>query len=249
MNIKSLQKNWDELGKTDPLWAIITAPENKGNQCDINDFFATGKTEIEFVLSSIQALEIAPSHQKALDFGCGVGRLTQALANHFDEVHGVDIAPSMIDLARKFNRYDRRCIYHVNAQNDLSLFGDHSFDFIYTNITLQHMQPKYSRKYIQEFFRLLSSDGVLVFQLPSERNYQNLGEKAKELIYKMARNTGVLYSLYHLAKYGTAARMEMYGIEKEKVIDLIETNGGKLVDSKPANTPNWSSFQYYCQKK
>ena len=249
MNIKSLQKNWDELGKLDPFWAIITAAENKGNNCDINKFFATGKTEIEAVIASLQLLEINLSYRKALDFGCGAGRLTQALADWFDEVHGVDIAPSMIELAQKHNAHDRKCIYHLNNQNNLRIFDDQSFDFIYTNMTLQHMQPQYSKNYLQEFLRVLSADGVLIFQLPSEQNYQNPGEKARELIYKAARNTGLLYSLYHQAKYGTAARMEMYGIRKEQVIELIESNSGKIVDIKPVPIPKWSSFQYYCRKK
>ena len=40
------------------------------------------------------------ARRSALDFGCGIGRLSQALAEHFDQVYGVDISPKMIELAR-----------------------------------------------------------------------------------------------------------------------------------------------------
>ncbi len=55
--------------------------------------------------------QISFPKRRALDFGCGVGRLTQALARHFNIVDGVDIAPSMIELANQFNRSGGRCRY------------------------------------------------------------------------------------------------------------------------------------------
>jgi SAM-dependent methyltransferase len=48
------------------------------------------------------------------------------------------------------------------------LFHDDFFDFIYTNIVLQHMRPEYSKAYLKEFLRVLSPGGLLVFQLPTE---------------------------------------------------------------------------------
>ncbi len=41
---------------------------------------------------------------KALDFGCGVGRLTQALADYFNEVAGVDVSPTMVNKALEYNK-------------------------------------------------------------------------------------------------------------------------------------------------
>ena len=120
-------------------------------------------------MNYIDSLEITLSGNKALDFGCGVGRLTQALCLYFDQCYGVDIAPSMIELAEKYNRYTRKCRYYINSAQDLSLFENNSFNFIYSNIVLQHMEPKYSKNFIKEFIRVLAGDGLLIFQIPSER--------------------------------------------------------------------------------
>ncbi len=168
MNLKNLQKNWNEFGKTDPLWAILTGSDKKGKKWKTEEFFKTGVREVDSVMKYAESLSISISHRRALDFGCGVGRLTQALTNYFDEVYGVDIAPSMIKLANKYNKYEKRCHYFLNEVNDLKLFEDNSFDFIYSNIVLQHMEPEYSKNYIKEFLRILTPEGIAIFQIPSE---------------------------------------------------------------------------------
>ena len=80
----------------------------------------TGAREIRDVMSYVEGLSIPLRRRRALDFGCGVGRLTQALVRYFDEVCGVDIAPSMIEWARKYNGCGDHCLYFVNASDDLA---------------------------------------------------------------------------------------------------------------------------------
>jgi SAM-dependent methyltransferase len=167
MELKELQKNWHTFGKTDPLWAILTLPGKSGGKWDPEEFFATGRTEIAADLRKVKALGIRLRKGRALDFGCGVGRLTQALCRYFGECHGVDIAPSMIELARKYNRYGSHCHYHLNETDSLAAFADGTFDYIHSCIVLQHMEPRYSKNYLREFLRLLAPGGVLVFQIPS----------------------------------------------------------------------------------
>lgn len=121
------------------------------------------------MLARVDALKLPLTRGRALDFGCGVGRATQALALHFDEVVGIDIAPSMIKLADQFNRHGEKCRHLVNDSKDLHLFPDDHFDFVFSTIVLQHMRPEYSTGYIQEFVRILRPGGVAVFQIPSER--------------------------------------------------------------------------------
>ena len=167
MNLRRLRRHWDALGRTDPLWAVLTVPEKRGNRWGVEEFFATGGEEIEEVMGNLRSLGLEPKPGRALDFGCGPGRLTQALADRFDEAWGVDIAPSMIELANRYNRHPGRCRFFVNDSPDLSLFEDGSFDFIYSNITLQHIEPRYQEPYLTELLRVLAPGGLFVFQLPS----------------------------------------------------------------------------------
>ena len=145
MNIKRLRRHWDALGKTDPLWANLTNDDKRGGKWDADEFFLTGEQEIEEVMDFVGSLSVTFPYGRALDFGCGVGRLTQALAARFDEVWGVDIAPSMIEAANRYNRHPGTCHYYLNDRTDLTRFEDGSFDFIYSNIVLQHMRPRDQR--------------------------------------------------------------------------------------------------------
>ena len=167
MRIEELQQNWDAFGRIDPLWAILSVPAKANNRWDLDEFFATGVAEIQDVFKYLDSLGVDPPRKRAFELGCGVGRITQALCQYFDECDGVDIAPSMIELARKYNRYSPRCKYHVNGKDDLSAFHSERFDFVYSRLVLQHMQPAYSKRYLAEFARILRSGGIGVFQLPT----------------------------------------------------------------------------------
>jgi hypothetical protein len=51
MRLGTLQRHWDEYGRSDPLWAILTAPEKKGNRWSIDEFLQTGRDEIDALIA------------------------------------------------------------------------------------------------------------------------------------------------------------------------------------------------------
>src|ERR1700741_1477973 len=128
---RDLRESWQSLGTDDPLWAILSDPRAKGGKWSVDEFLRTGQIEIELVFSWLgeQGLT-AISYGRALDFGCGAGRLTQALAKRFDRCTGVDVAASMLEAARKLDP-PRNCEFVLNERSDLRVFPDQSFDFIY----------------------------------------------------------------------------------------------------------------------
>ncbi|MBK7500127.1 MAG: methyltransferase domain-containing protein [Ignavibacteriales bacterium] len=202
------------LGK-DPMWAILTDPTKKDNKWQPGEFFETGINNIELVIKYAKQLNLNINYNKAIDFGCGIGRLTQALAMKFNEVIGIDIAPSMINAAEYHNRFKQRCKYVLNNKYDLSFIPSSDIDFIYTIITLQHMKPKFSKGFIQEFMRVLKKDGVLIFQIPSRRKNQLLVNEQK---------------LDEVQSFDIANPvMEMHGVFKDEVIKLLTDCSGKII--------------------
>jgi SAM-dependent methyltransferase len=180
MSFDALQKTWNTLGEVDPFWAILTDPNKKNNQWDVNLFFEFGRLEINGIFQEMDCLGLPVLHGRALDFGCGVGRLTQALSTHFEEAHGVDVAASMIKLANELKPPEQNCHYHLNEEQDLGLFADDFFDFIYSRLVLQHMHPMFSKKYMGEFIRVLRPGGLIAFQLPS--GIRRAAEQEEDLI-------------------------------------------------------------------
>jgi SAM-dependent methyltransferase len=158
---------WDAHATRDPLWAVLSEAGKESRRWDVRRFFQTGLNEVALMFYELESRGIAVNHGAALDFGCGVGRLTQALATRFGQVVGVDVSPRMIDTATALNPFPERARFVWNGEPHLRQFRGATFDFIYTNLVLQHIVPEISEVYLREFIRLLRPGGILVFQLPS----------------------------------------------------------------------------------
>ena len=167
MNLDDLQQHWDAFGRRDPMWAILTDPARQGRRWTAAEFFATGAEEIGAFMAEATALGLPRHRRRALDFGCGLGRLTQALAVHADSVVGLDVAPSMIEQARVFNQRGARVEYRVQAAPPFAGVVGRTIDLVYTGRVLQHIAPEYARRYIGELARVLAPGGFLSFDVPS----------------------------------------------------------------------------------
>lgn len=166
MKLERLSEDWNELAEEDALWAVLAEPGKHGGRWDVDEFLATGEREVAGVLETASGLALPREHGRALDFGCGVGRLTRALATRFDHCVGVDISSEMVERARKLNADRENCEFVVNVAADLSRFEDASFDFVYSSKVLQHLPSgKLARDYVSEFVRVVKPGGLVVFQL------------------------------------------------------------------------------------
>lgn len=224
MTLESVKRTYEKLGRDDPLYAVLSRKELRHNKWDPAEFFRTGKREIRGILEYVDQLGLSLLRQRALDFGCGVGRLSQALAGHFEHVVGLDIAESMVERAREYNCHGDRVDYLVNTTDNLEVLESKSFDFVYTNITLQHIPPVPAGKYIREFFRVLRPGGVAIFQVPNGRPYKPGSVQA--WLYTLRRR--------HLRRIWKVARgrpaVEMHYIARQQVKCIVEESGGRLVD-------------------
>jgi len=245
MKLQELQRNWNIYGETDPLWSILSASGKQGGKWDTTAFFETGVREIAEVMESLERLGVQLQRQRALDFGCGVGRLTQALGGHFNNVVGVDIAPSMIAQAGALNRLGERCQYFLNDAPNLKIFNKDSFDFIYSKYVLQHMTQTYVIGYLNEFLRVLATQGVLVFQLPSEYHPEREHRTTKQAVARMAPRK--LLDTYR--KLRNKPIMEMHPIPRDQIIQVLESAGARVVHV--ADDPHdgrWTSLLYFAYK-
>lgn len=217
MDLNELARYWDAFGKSDPFWAIVSWPGKEGGKWDTEEFFLTGVHDLEPIIQSAGLT----SREMALDFGCGVGRLSQAMTRYFKHVIGVDISPVMINLAEKYNRFGERCQYQV-CEN-LKHFRDNTFDFILTILVLQHIEPKYSKNYIRDFVRILKPGGKLVFQIPSEP-----------------------IQTYH--EHNPKSPIEMYGVPKIEILKLLDQGTVLNIQDASDFTPGWRGFLYWITK-
>jgi SAM-dependent methyltransferase len=247
-----LQQDWDDLAKIDPMWAICSDPAKQQGKWPVTDFFTTGRHQLRNVLETIGSLGVVLSRGVALDFGCGLGRLTQALAEEFDRVYGVDISREMIERAERLNKFGEKCKYVVNPMGHLRIFDDDSFDFIYTDIVLQHMPPGLMLGYIREFIRTLKVEGILVFRVPIQRldqdietiNLRRLPKYHPKRIWNKLRGLLVGHDqtdrYYRLAalglskswlynRFGFRPEIQMHTLDEAVIRKLIIERGAKLI--------------------
>ncbi|HEX9710770.1 MAG TPA: class I SAM-dependent methyltransferase [Candidatus Thermoplasmatota archaeon] len=224
MGLKHVRETYEAWGRDDPFHAVLTRPEYLHGAGDPEAFFRTGREEIGRLMAYLGELGLAVERGRALDFGCGVGRLSQALAEPFDEVIGVDISAPMVAKAAELNRHGERVRYLVNTGDDLALLDDGSFDFAYSSITLQHIPPRYVRRYVAEFFRVLRPGGVAVFQMRSGPRHGpgSLGE----LLYTLNRE----HFRRFLQRLRGKPTYEIHYLARSEVEEVVARSGGRMVD-------------------
>ena len=165
MSFVQHKRDWEALGTMDPFWAVASHPQYRFGRWDVDALFQTGERVIGEVMESAARLGYPAGRESALDFGCGVGRLTRALATHFSRCYGVDISVNMIEQAKALNRQHGGCEFLVIQEDYLGIFADNSFDLVVSFRVLQHLpSADLIRKYVADLLDVLRPDGLLVFQ-------------------------------------------------------------------------------------
>jgi SAM-dependent methyltransferase len=157
-------EEWEELARREPYFPVLT---NEGVREDA--FLETGEADISLLLSAIASIlgrEIRPAC--ALDFGCGAGRLTLPLARRSTQVVACDVAPTILEHARR--NADEAGLRNVTFIETAELAGlpDGQFDFVCSLLVFEHIRPAEGYELIRTLLRLLGPGGVAALQLTFE---------------------------------------------------------------------------------
>lgn len=231
-DIADVSRTWTKLGGEDPMWAVLTDKGKSRNRWSPEDFLATGVDEVSTVMSRLGELDLQVGRGRALDFGCGAGRLSHGLASAgFEEVLGCDISPTMLDKARQIVP-DPACRFVQVTGTDLAAVETDSVDLVYSCRVLQHMPPALSHEYIREFWRIARPGAVVVFQMPTQPSSSVAGRLLAALPTPVAR---------------TLRRgMEMHATPVSDVELLVASLGARVVAADPDASagPRWDGRLY-----
>jgi SAM-dependent methyltransferase len=248
VRLDRLERDWQDLATLDPLWAILAEPERQYGRWDLKEFFDTGARDVSEVLRAADRLGCTPNRGRALDFGCGVGRLTRALSSEFEECYGIDISSKMIRSALELNADVANCRFLVNVAPDLAVFDAETFDFVLSMIVLQHMpSQRVALRYVAEFLRVLRPEGLVVFQLPTEiplRNRRQLRRRA----YSLLRGVGVSERFLY-ARVGLNP-VRMIAVPRGEVEAAVAESGGRVIRAAPDDlAEGMGSHRYYVARE
>jgi SAM-dependent methyltransferase len=236
VDLATQRRDWEDLSRLDPLWAVLSEPSKRFGGWSPEEFLESGERDVESFLKVCGRHGLPRSHRRALDFGCGAGRLTRALSYRFESCVGVDIAQHMIDVARDLNRDRPGCEFLLNADADLARFEDASFDFVVSHIVLQHVPGRDAiLRYIDDFVRVLRPGGALVFQLPSSVPVWarlHLSRRLYLILRRLGVSADTLYTRLRLQP------MHMSFLASDVVSRRLEDGGAQVIELVTASEPN-----------
>jgi SAM-dependent methyltransferase len=226
---------WEDWARVDPLWAVVTAPGQQNGQWDVEEFFASGRATIDSLWSQSRSSGLPVDRRRALDFGCGVGRLSRALGAHVDHVLGLDISASMIASAKEHNAAYPNLDFAVHDDVDLRGFEDGSFDVVCSLLVLQHI-PSVAmiEGYLMELTRVLAPGGVMMLGLPSRvseparPNDLRSRLRVRSRLASAMRRAGVSPSFLYKHMHWRP-EMPMNAVSPDRMTALLEGAGAQVV--------------------
>lgn len=162
-------QDWVKWGQQDPYFAVITNDKYRtGNLNDAarQEFFDSGQHHVHYVLDACRRIAGAGfSPARALDFGCGVGRVTLALAGQAGSVLGLDVSPNMlVEAQRNAEQVGLLNVDFLLSGDDLSTLPV-DFDLVHSCITFQHIDIARGRSLFHQLVARLAPGGVGAIQI------------------------------------------------------------------------------------
>lgn len=209
-----VRQAWTHLGEVRPFHSVLSSerflPKNIGKS--EAEFWISGEREAAVIETLLAAQGVRDLGSKtAVEYGCGLGRITLPLGQRFASVHGYDISPTHLDGARaRAQRLGTTNVeFHLRADN---FFTDlEKCDFFYSNIVFQHNPPPIILQLIRLALKSLKPGGLAAFQCQVYRKDYS-------------------FSLPDYLAESPNSDMEMHAIPQAEVLAMIASSGCTLVE-------------------
>jgi SAM-dependent methyltransferase len=223
-------RSWNDWGELDPYWAILSRRDRRGSW-DVEEFFRSGDDDVAVLMQRAAEYGYPEQRGRALDYGCGVGRITRALAAHFAFTLGVDVAPTMVARAQELHR-DIANVEFREAATPAELTDAGRFDLVWCILVLQHLGSVPS---IEEALRglcaLVAPQGLIVVEIPaalpppSMRDRLHLRTRTYEALRTLGVRPAALHRHLHLMP-----EMSMTALSERRARSVFGETGIDLLD-------------------
>jgi SAM-dependent methyltransferase len=166
-----IRNAWTHLGATCPYFSVLTGRAYQPDNVDDNaldEFWASGKRETVRIQGILRRVGYKDdlNTKTCVEYGCGVGRVTTALAGIFAKVYAYDISANHLQLAkeRAENLQQKNIEFCPVDGKDNDLEG---CDVFYSRLVFQHNPPPIIRELIAKALGSLRAGGIAIFQVPT----------------------------------------------------------------------------------
>lgn len=159
---RRMLRDWNRRARSDARYYVALGRRSQSWE----DFFRGAEEVVNALTSELSGLDQADdTRRRALEIGCGPGRLMLPMSRHFDEIHGVDVSTEMIQLAQQNLDKVPHAYAHASTGTNLARFDDGYFDFVYSYAVFQHIPSReVVFNYIKETRRVLKIGGAARMQ-------------------------------------------------------------------------------------
>lgn len=159
------ERYWDARARENALFFVDN--EIGYDEPDAEAFWRRGETVVARMLE-VTGVEVRPD-EVVLDIGCGVGRLTRALARRAGQVYGLDVSREMLRLAEQHNGHLDNVEWVHGDGAGLGGVADASVDGCFSHVVFQHVpDPAVTLEYVREMGRVLRPGGWALFQVSTD---------------------------------------------------------------------------------
>ena len=159
-----MRDDWNARAREDANYYVAFGRRGQ----EFEEFVATGADVVRSLVRELKRLPAVKTRRarRALEIGCGPGRLMLPMCVHFGEIHGVDVSDEMVARARANLKGIPHAHVHAGSGADLAQFADDCFDFVYSYAVFQHI-PSHDViwSYLQEAWRVMKPRAILRFQV------------------------------------------------------------------------------------
>src|SRR5580700_11051601 len=155
-----MREDWNARAREDAGYYVAFG--RRGS--DEAEFFATAGEVINRLQSEMRRVPLSQRGDwRALEIGCGPGRVMRPMSAQFLEIHGVDVSDEMIALAREKLRDLPNAHPHTGDGSSLSQFKDEYFEFVYSYAVFQHIPDReVVFNYLRETHRVMKPGALAV---------------------------------------------------------------------------------------
>jgi SAM-dependent methyltransferase len=179
MGSEEMRRFWDRRAREDAFYFVDNRLDY--GRPDVDWFWADGERQLDLLLDRTGArLERT---DEVVEIGCGVGRLTRAVAQRTEHVTALDVSPRMLELAREHNPQLANVTWLEGDGQTLRGVEDASADACMSVVVFQHLpDPELTYGYVREMGRVLRPGGEAAFQVsndPAIHRPRPLGERLR----------------------------------------------------------------------
>jgi len=222
----STDGNWSRWGAEDPYYGVVSHPQFSGKNIDQNRkrFFGSGEEFIARVLARAdRCFGGVRKNGFALDFGCGVGRLTAPLARCFGRVDGLDVSPGMLEEARKNCRsFGLGNVEFYLSNGDFERWP-RQYEFVNSYIVLQHIPVRRGYTIIDRLLGLVAAGGIAMLHVSLRRRLSPMHSAAYQVRHKIPF-AGYALNLLQ-GRHLFAPQMQMNEYDLVSVLNIFRHHG------------------------